>query len=243
MSAADRETTAALLNLVSYTVRENSLPTELCLGPELADLASKELPNVNFTLAQAVPCECFSTSASQCYDIILISTYFLQVATRYSSKAKEREAQERPIPAASTMASSSAAFSVESVICRADEERERKRQILASMKDATDQDEDQCMFYLEASQWDMDEAMKLMRHRSTKANRKVEELLVPGASIIAPSSAAQIRADEEPDEGRKRQILAAMKDNTSLDEGQCIFYLEASHWDINKAIELFSSFV
>lgn len=148
------------------------------------------------------------------------------------------EAQKRPILGASTMASSSAIFSADPVIYRVDEEHDRKRQILASMKAATDEDESLCTFYLEASQWDMDEAIKLMRHRSTKANREIEPTMSV-ASNIAPSSTTQIRADEERE--RKRQILSSMKEATDLEEGQCIFYLEANEWDIDKAIELFSS--
>jgi len=50
---SDREANA-LLNLVSYNLRENSVPADLTLSPEVMDLATRELPSVNFALAQTV---------------------------------------------------------------------------------------------------------------------------------------------------------------------------------------------
>ena len=86
--SSDRETNA-LLNLVSYTVRENSLPTELCLAPELANLLNKELPTINFTLAQTVPCSYVSISVSLCYSIILTSNTYCR--WRRGTEVQKRE--------------------------------------------------------------------------------------------------------------------------------------------------------
>ena len=91
----------------------------------------------------------------------------LQVAARYRrTEVKEKEAHDVSTSRVSNTASSSTALPVAENVGRrtitpADEQLERKKEMLASMKEITEEQDDQCRFYLEAAGWDIDKAIEV----------------------------------------------------------------------------------